>query len=38
MRLAQADLKTFVPLLIRTMPPEPKVPQQAGLNIHIDLT
>jgi hypothetical protein len=37
-RLAQADLKTFVPLLIRTMPPEPKVPQQAGLNIHIDLT
>jgi len=37
-RLAQEDPKTFVPLLIRTMPPEPKVPQQAGLNIHIDLT
>jgi hypothetical protein len=37
-RLAQEDPKTFVPLLIKTLPPEPKVPQQAGLNIHIDLT
>ncbi len=37
-RLAQEDPKTFVPLLIRTMPPEPKLPQQAGLNIDIDLT
>jgi len=37
-RLAQEDPKTFVPLLIKTMPPEPKVAQQAGLNIVIDLT
>ena len=37
-RLAQEDPKTFVPLLIKTMPPEPKVPQKGGLNIHIDLT
>ena len=37
-RLAQEDPKTFVPLLIRTMPPEPRVPQEGGLNIHIDLT
>jgi hypothetical protein len=37
-RLAQEDPKTFVPLLIKTMPPEPKVPQEGGLNIHIDLT
>ena len=31
-RLAQEDPKTFVPLLIKTMP------QEGGLNIHIDLT
>ena len=37
-RLAQEDSKTFVPLLIKTVPPEPKVPQEGGLNIHIDLT
>ena len=37
-RLAQEDPKTFVPLLIKTMPPEPKVPQEGGQNIHIDLT
>jgi len=37
-RLAQEDPKTFVPLLIRTLPPEPKVPQQNGLNIVTDLT
>jgi len=37
-RLAQEDPKTFVPLLIKTMPPESKVPQEGGLNIHIDLT
>ncbi len=37
-RLAQEDPKTFVPLLIKTMQPEPKVPQAGGLNIHIDLT
>jgi hypothetical protein len=37
-RLAQEDPKTFVPLLIKTMPPEPRVPQEGGLNIHIDLT
>lgn len=37
-RLAQEDPKTFVPLLIKTMPPEPRVPQENGLNIHIDLT
>jgi hypothetical protein len=36
--LAQEAPKTFVPLLIKTMPPEPKVPQEGGLNIHIDLT
>ena len=36
--LAQEDPKTFVPLLIKTMPPEPKVPQENGLNIHLDLT
>ena len=37
-RLAQEDPKTFVPLLIRTMLPEQRVPQEGGLNIHIDLT
>lgn len=37
-RLAQEDPKTFVPLLIRTMPPEPRVPQEGGLNIRIELT
>ncbi len=37
-RLAQEDPKTFVPLLIKTMPPEPKVSQEGGLNIRIDLT
>ncbi len=37
-RLAQEDPKTFVPLLIKTMPPEPRVPQGNGLNIRIDLT
>ena len=37
-RLAQKDTKTFVRLLIKTMPSEPKVPQENGLNIHIDLT
>jgi hypothetical protein len=37
-RLAQEDPKTFVPLLFKTMPPEPKVPQEGGRNIHIDLT
>ena len=37
-RLAQEDPKTFVPLLIKTMPPEPRVPQENGLNIRIDLT
>ena len=37
-RLAQEDPKTFVPLLIKTLPPEPKVPQENGLNIRIDLT
>jgi hypothetical protein len=37
-RLAQEDPKTFVPLLIKTMPPEPRVPPQNGLNIVIDLT
>jgi hypothetical protein len=37
-RLAQEDPKTFVPLLIKTMPPEPKVRQEGGLNIVIDLT
>ena len=37
-RLAQEDPKTFVPLLIKTMPPEPRIPQEGGLNIHIDLT
>ena len=37
-RLAQEDPKTFVPLLIKTMPLEPRVPQENGLNIHIDLT
>ncbi len=37
-RLAQEDPKTFVSLLMRTMPPEPKEPQQAALNINIDLT
>ncbi len=37
-RLAQEDPKTFVPLLIKTMPPEPKLPQEGGLNIVIDLT
>jgi len=37
-RLAQEDPKTFVPLLIGTLPPEPKSQQQNGLNIVIDLT
>ena len=37
-RLAQEDPKTFVPLLIKTLPPEPRVPQEGGLNIRIDLT
>jgi hypothetical protein len=37
-RLAQEDPKTFVPLLIKTMPLEPKLPQEGGLSIHIDLT
>jgi len=37
-RLAQEDPKTFVPLLIKTMPPEPKVQEENGLNIRIDLT
>jgi hypothetical protein len=37
-RLAQEDPKTFVPLLIKTLPPEPKVPHENGLNIRIDLT
>ena len=37
-RLAQEDPKTFVPLLIKTMQPAPKVPQEGGLNIYIDLT
>ena len=36
--LAQEDPKTFVPLRIMTMRPEPKMPKQDGLNIHIDLT
>jgi hypothetical protein len=36
-RLAQEDPKTFVPLLIKTLPPEPRVPQENGLNIVIDL-
>jgi hypothetical protein len=36
--LAKEDPKTFVPLLINTMPPEPKVRQGGGLNMHIDLT
>ncbi len=37
-RLAQEDPKMFVPLLVKTMPPEPKVQQEGGLNIVIDLT
>ena len=37
-RLAQEDPRTFVPLIIKTMPPELKVAQQADLNIVIDLT
>jgi hypothetical protein len=37
-RLAQEDPKTFLPLLIKTLPPEPRVPQENGLNIRIDLT
>ncbi len=37
-RLAQEDPKTFVPLLIKTMPPAAKVRQEGGLNIVIDLT
>jgi len=32
-RLAQEDPKTFVPLLIKKMPLEPRVPRQNGLNI-----
>ena len=38
LRLAQKDTKTFVPLPIKATSPEPKVPQENGLNIHIDLT
>ncbi len=37
-RLAQEDPKMFVLLLVKTMPPEPKVPREGGLNIVIDLT
>ena len=37
-RMAQEDPKTFVRMLIKTMPPEPRVPQEGGLNIRIDLT
>ena len=37
-RLVQEDPNTFVPLLIKTMPPQPRVPQENGLNIRIDLT
>ena len=37
-RLEQEDPKTFLPLLIKTLPPEPRVPQENGLNIRIDLT
>ncbi len=37
-RLAQEDPNTFVPLLIKTLPPEPRVPQENGPNIRIDLT
>ncbi len=37
-RLAQKDPKTFVPLLIKTLPPELRVSQENGLNIRIDLT
>ena len=37
-RLAQEDPKTFVPLLIKTMQPAPKVPQEGGLTLYIDLT
>jgi hypothetical protein len=36
--LAQEDPKTFVPLLIKAMPPEPNVPHEGGLNIHIGFT
>lgn len=38
LRLAKEDPRTFVPLLMKTMPPEPKAPQENGLNIRIDLT
>ena len=37
-RLEREDPKTVVPLPIKTMPPESKVPQKGGLNIHINLT
>ena len=37
-RLAQEDPKTFVPLLIKTMPPEPRVTQENGLNSRIGLS
>ncbi len=37
-RLEQEDPTMFVPLLIKAMPPEPKVPQEGGLNIHIGFT
>ena len=36
-RLAQEDPKTFVPLLIKTLPPEPRVPLENGVNFLIDL-
>jgi hypothetical protein len=32
-RLAQENSKTFVPLLIKAMPPEPKVPQEGGIDM-----
>jgi hypothetical protein len=37
-QLAHEDPKPFVSRLIKTMPPEPKVPHEGGLNIVIDLT
>ena len=36
-RLAQEDPNTFVPLQIRTMPPEPRGPRENGLNNVFDL-
>ena len=32
-RLAQEDPKMFVPLPIKAMPPEPKVPQEGGIDM-----